>query len=254
MEENILKQAGLSEEQAITYEALLDKGPQKASTLSVWTGIKRSLTYKVLEQLENMGLVEKKGGTGTVAVFYPAHPSILLDKIDRDKKNLDLAKEVVSLGIGNLSSKYNLLTGKPNIRFFEGEDSVSNITGDFPKVEKEIRQIIDISNALKEFKDETINYLNKRIKLGIHKKMILPDTEENRKYIESGSEMTEFRLLPKNTVIPTSFQMYENKVTILTLNKEKKIGLIIEDKEIATGMQNIFDALWDLSKPPLYKE
>jgi sugar-specific transcriptional regulator TrmB len=247
-EENILKQAGLSEEQSITYESLLDKGPQKASSLSLWTGIKRSLTYKVLEQLENMGLVEKKGGTGTVAVFYPAHPSILLDKIDRDKKNLDLAKEVVSLGISNLSSKYNLLTGKPNIRFFEGEDSISNITGDFPKNEKEIRQIIDISNALTEFKDETINYLNKRIKLGISKKMLLPDTIENREYVKKGTEMTEFKFLPKGIEMPTSFQTYENKVTILTLNKDKKVGLIIEDKEVASGMQNLFDALWSLSK------
>jgi sugar-specific transcriptional regulator TrmB len=40
-QENILKQAGLSEEQAITYEALIDKGPQKASILANWTGIKR---------------------------------------------------------------------------------------------------------------------------------------------------------------------------------------------------------------------
>ncbi len=82
------------------YESLLEKGPQKASPLSTWTGIKRGLVYKILEQLENMGLVEKKGGTGTVAVFYPAHPSILLDKMDRDKKNFELAKEIVGAGIG----------------------------------------------------------------------------------------------------------------------------------------------------------
>lgn len=119
-EENILKQAGLSEEQAMTYQTLLDKGPQKATPLSVWTGIKRGLTYKVLEQLENMGLVEKKGGIGTVAVFYPAHPSLILDKMERDKKSLELAKDVVSAGLGQLSSKYNLLSGKPNVRFFEG--------------------------------------------------------------------------------------------------------------------------------------
>lgn len=249
-DENILKQAGLSEEQSITYEALLDKGPQKASSLANWTGIKRSLTYKVLEQLENIGLVEKKGGSGTVAVFYPTHPSVLLDKMDRDKKNLELAKEVVSLGIGNLSSKYNLITGKPNIRFFEGEDSILNITGDYPKTSKEIKQIIDISSALKEFKEETINYLNKRVKLGISKKMLLPDNTENREYAKKGSELTEFKFLPKNFPIPTSFQIYENKVTILTLKENKKIGIIIEDGDIYEAMESLFDSLWLLANSP----
>ncbi len=247
-EENILKQAGLSEEQAVTYEALLEKGPQKASILANWTGIKRGLTYKVLEQLENMGLVEKKGGTGTVAVFYPAHPSILLDKMDRDKKNLELAKNMVSLGLGNLTSKYNLLSGKPNIRFFEGEDGILNITGDFPKEEKEIKQIIDISAALNEFKDETLNYLNKRVKLGISKKMLLSDNLENREYAKKGSELTEFRFLPKNFPVPTSFQMYENKLTILTLKEDKKIGIIIEDPDIYKAMESLFNSLWFLAK------
>ncbi len=43
-EDQILMQAGLSEEQALTYQALLEKGPQKASDISRWTGGKRGLT------------------------------------------------------------------------------------------------------------------------------------------------------------------------------------------------------------------
>ena len=71
----ILQQAGLSEEQALTYQALLDKGPQKASNIAQWTGIKRGLTYKVLDELVNIGLVEKKEPTSGVATFFPLHPS-----------------------------------------------------------------------------------------------------------------------------------------------------------------------------------
>lgn len=248
-EENILIQAGLSEEQALVYSSLLDKGPQKASTVSTWTGIKRSLTYKILEQLENIGLVEKKGNKGAVAVFYPAHPSLLLDKMDRDKKNIEFAKEMVSLGIGDLASKYNLITGKPNIRFFEGEDSVKNITGDFPQEEKLIRQVVDISSAMDQFKDATVGYLKKRVSAGISKKMLLSDTPENRDYIKNDSQLTEFRFLPKGINIPSSIQTYEEKVTILTLTKNKKIGFIIEDKDFAETMQGVFDTIWSLSEP-----
>jgi sugar-specific transcriptional regulator TrmB len=243
-EENILKQAGLSEEQAVTYEALLDKGPQKASFLANWTGINRSLTYKVLEQLENMGLVEKKDSKGSVSVFSPAHPSLLLDKIERDKKNLELAKNMIGLGLGSLTSKYNLLSGKPSIRFFEGEDGIKAITDDLPRKEKEIKQIIDISQALASFKEATLGYIDKRVKLGVNKKMLVPDTKENREYVKKGSPMTEFRFLPKSFDIPTSLQTYEDKITILTLKEDKKIGIIIEDPDISTAIESIFDTLW----------
>ncbi|MDQ5952940.1 MAG: HTH-type transcriptional regulator, sugar sensing transcriptional regulator [Patescibacteria group bacterium] len=248
MDENILKQAGLSEEQAITYEALLEKGPQKATPLSSWTGIKRGLIYKVLEQLENMGLVEKKGGTGTVAVFYPNHPSVLLDKMDRDKKNLDLAKEVVGAGIGALSSKYNLLAGKPNVRFFEGSDAIEKITSDYPKKDTEIRQWIDISIATKEIKNEFSKYLEERVKKGISKRMIVPNNTLSIEYVKKGSELTEFHIEKSATSIPTAIQVYDDTVSMLTLSDTKKIGFIIEDPAIAETMKNIFDEAWNKNK------
>ena len=99
-EENILIQAGLSEEQALTYQSLLEKGPLKASDLSKWTGIKRGLIYKVLEQLENIGLVYKQDKTGTVAIFSPSHPSSLLLNIERKEKEMALTKEILVTSIG----------------------------------------------------------------------------------------------------------------------------------------------------------
>jgi sugar-specific transcriptional regulator TrmB len=61
-EENILIQAGLSEDQAQVYDYLLDKGPQKASSISSWTGVKRGLTYKILEQTRDNGPCGEKRG------------------------------------------------------------------------------------------------------------------------------------------------------------------------------------------------
>jgi len=242
-QENILKQAGLSEEQAITYEALLEKGPQKASTLATWTGVKRGLTYKILEQLENMGLVEKKGGTGTVAVFYPNHPSLLLDKMDRDKKNLDIAKEVVMAGVGSLSSKYNMIAGKPNVRFYEGVEAIEKITNDYPEKDTEIRQWIDISSALEHIKDATVSYLYKRVKKNISKRMLVSDSSQNREYAKKGSALTEFKITKSK--LPTAIQVYDDTVSMLTLSNEKQIGLLIEDPSLAETMKSIFDELWE---------
>ncbi|MFH1608816.1 MAG: helix-turn-helix domain-containing protein [Patescibacteria group bacterium] len=244
-EENILIQAGLSGEQAQAYQALLEKGPQRASDLSKWTGIKRGLIYKVLEQLESMSLVSKKGGTGTVAVFSPSHPSLLLSNIERKEKEVALTKEMLTSSIGSLSSKYNLITGKPNVQFFEGEDAIEKITGDYPENETEIRQWIDINLANKEIQEKFKEYLEKRIKKGISKRMILPNNQKSEEYAKNAIEMTKIRIEKNIQNLPTAVQVYDNKVTILTLEENKKIGLIIEDSSIALTLKNIFDSGWE---------
>lgn len=251
-EENILKQAGLSEEQAITYESLLERGPQKASVLSNWTGIKRSLTYKVLEQLENMGLVEKKGGTGTVAVFYPAHPSVLLDKMDRDKKNLDLAKEIVSLGIGNLSSKYNLLTGKPNIRFFEGEDGIESVLSDTLTSKEAIYSYADLEAILKYIPKINDTYSKKREKMQVKKHGLIMDTPKAREVIkEYLTEVTETKFIKyKTPEFGAVMQIYDGKISYITLKEDSMIGVIIEDKTIYEMHKALFEHLWDITPLP----
>lgn len=246
---NLLIEAGLSEEQALTYEALLDKGPQRASALADWTGIKRGLTYKVLEQLEAIGLVEKRGGEGSVAVFVAGHPSLLMGNIERKEKELALAKDMLEHSLGSLASKYNLIAGKPNVQFYEGEEAILKITGDLPSVDKEIRQITDMQLAMNQFPEETVRHLKKRVANGIQKRMILSDNNFNIEYAKKGTELTSFRTASGVKSFPTALLTYDNKTSMLTFSKEKIVGLIIEDKEIAETMKIIFDGYWKNSTP-----
>lgn len=245
-DEKILIEAGLSEEQAAVYSALLDKGAMKAGPISTWTGIKRGLVYKVLDQLENMGLVSKNENSGSVTVFSPSHPERLREIMEQKEKSVALAKETLSFSLGSLSSKFNLLSGKPNIQFFEGKEAIERITSDYPKTETEIRQWIDISEAMKNMGENTVSYLKERIKKNISKRMIVSQSEENINYAKNGSELTSFKFINKN--IPTALQVYDNTVAMLTLSKDKNIGLIIEDKDIAETIKNIFDTLWEKSE------
>lgn len=243
-DEKILIEAGLSEEQALVYGSLLDRGPQKASALASWTGIKRGLIYKVLEQLEVMNLVDKKGGTGTVALFSPLHPSSLIDIVEARAKSIMLTKETLTYSLGALSSKFNLLSGKPNVQFFEGQNAIDFITGDMPKDEKEIFQFLDIQNAVSKYKNNTISSRDKRIKLEINKKMIVPNTKENIEYIKQQFPFTEYKV-SNATDFQTGIQIYDNKVTMLNITDQATIGVVIEDKLIAETFKNIFKSYWE---------
>lgn len=245
-EENILIQAGLSEDQAQVYDMLLERGPQKASSISSWTGVKRGLTYKVLEQLEIMGLVEKKGGDGTVATFYPQHPSLLMHTLEGKEKELALAKEMLTFSLGTLSSKYNLITGKPSVQFYEGLEGVAKVMKDTLTTKGEILQLIDNEAIVKFASEINETYVKERNAKNIHKKMILEDTEFSRMRASTYDQKTiEVRFLPKADFAETAMQVYDDKVSYITLNNEKKVGIIIEDKNIALFQKSFFYSLWE---------
>lgn len=249
-DEKILIEAGLSEEQALVYGSLLDRGPQRASALSKWLGIKRGLVYKVLEQLEAMNLVEKKGGVGTVASFSPLHPSHLLEMIESRAKSILLTKETLTYSLGSLSSKFNLLSGKPNVQFYEGIEGAIKITSDLPTESKEILAYIDSDKVLALLPEQNEEHVKIRTKLGIKKKILIPDTESIRARAKTyNPAITEARVLRGVTSFPTAIQVYENKISYLTLSKEKIVGVIIEDKDIADMMRLVFEASWAASSP-----
>lgn len=254
-DEKILIEAGLSEEQSAIYSALLDKGPMKASALSTWTGIKRGLIYKVLEQLEGMGLISKKGGPGTVAVFSPEHPSRLSEIMERKERSLALAKETIMFSLGNLSSKFNLLSGKPNVQFFEGKEGVEKILEDTLSTTDEILTYVDMEIVEKYFKDINDRYVEKRTKKDIKKRLLVIENnftvELFRKWnVEKPDffSVTELKMAktPINEV-EGAIQIYNNKIGIITISNENLISIVIEDARINKLFRSMFEAIYSTS-------
>lgn len=248
-EENILMQAGLSEEQAQVYQALLDKGPERASDISKWTGLKRGLVYKVLEQLTAMGLVAEKGGPGTVAVFSPAHPSLLLSNIERKEKEIALTKEMLQTSLGTLASKYNLIAGKPNVQFFEGKEGILKVANDSLFSKTDVCSFIDTDVLLSQYPDLNKEYVNKRLKNQVKKKIISTDSSIVREAAKTDDKnFTEQRIVKQKIHFATVMMIYDNKVSFITLDPNRMVGVIIEDSDIFKTHQAIFDYVWETAE------
>lgn len=251
-DEKILIEAGLSEEQAAIYSSLLDKGPLKAGSISSWTGLKRGLIYKVLEQLESMGLVSRKGGDGTVAVFSPGHPSILAEMMDRKEKAFAQSKEAVMFSLGTLSSKFNLLSGKPNVQFFEGKEGVERILEDTLNTKDEVLTYVDMEIVEKHFKEINDKYVVRREKLGIKKRLLVIDNNFSQELFKKWNDekpgyfnVTDLRMVKTSiSEIEGAIQIYENKIGIITISNENLISIIIEDVRINKLFESMFEALY----------
>lgn len=122
MNEKILAECGLTIQQAKIYLYLIENGLSSAKVLCKKTGIGRALTYKVLEQLIEIGLVKKRDDIGKITLFFPEHPQRLKEIVENKKRESEIADSGLKNIFGFLLSEFNTLSGKPNIKFYEGTE------------------------------------------------------------------------------------------------------------------------------------
>lgn len=244
-----LTDLGLGADEAKIYEHLLEHPNEKASIIGEHVGISRVLTYRALDKLIEKGIVSKIDESKKVAIFEAVHPSHLTKLLERQKQKISKAELELERDIGDMASMHNLGLGKPNVQFFEGRKAVKTITSDFPTVDTEIRQWIDAGYALERGDKEFLRYAQVRLQHKIPKRMIAPNNTTTHTYAASNPSLTEVRILDQVDSLPTSIQVYDNKVTILTLREEQDIGVIIEDAAVAQLMKIIFDQQWSQLQP-----
>lgn len=251
MYEQYLTQAGLSPSQAALYEAMLKTGPAAAGKIAKITPLKRGLVYKLLDELVSLGLAIKKDAPGKVAVFEPAHPGKLKELAEQKEAQAKTAQTALSAALGALVSDYNLAFGKPGVKFYEGVEGFRQITADSLTAKDKIRSYIDNEAVNKYVPKENQEYVRKRLRLKLKKRMLALDTPYVRERAKSfDTEVTDIRVLDiRPFPFETVMQIYDDKISYLTLKPEAMFGVIIEDERIARMHKYFFDYAWERALP-----
>lgn len=243
-----ISQAGLTKDQAAIYVTLLEKGALTAREATLAAGVNRTLGYAVLEQLESLGLVSKSKALGSVATFSPSHPSVLEERAESQLKAVTRAKEGVKSVLPDLSSLFNLATGRPGVRFFEGEEGQKEVLWDSLTSTETIYTYVDVETV-----DGYVDALNKayvkeRLRRKVPKKILAPDTPQARAELRREvNELTEMRLIPEQDAptFHTAMQIYDGKVSYLTFTNDIMTGTIIHDRAIYTLHRFLFEHQWE---------
>ncbi|MEK7645232.1 MAG: helix-turn-helix domain-containing protein [Patescibacteria group bacterium] len=244
---NILSDAGLTNEQSVVYLYLLETGFSTAKHLAQKAGIGRALTYKVLKQLVDLNLVEKRDDIGKISKFFPKHPKVIKELLHSKKAELDRASDTLGQVFGELTSDFNLLLGKPNVQFFEGHDGIKKVYADILETNKDISVISSASD-----KGETLHLIREQIKKQVaqnirtraitpigHEHELSHSPEDDAKLLVERKKVSAEKLN-----IPAQIIMYENKVAITNF-KEEFITVVIESAYIYQTMQTLFDYVWN---------
>lgn len=245
-----LTQAGLDQDQATIYECLIKNGQLPAGKISQKTPIKRGLVYKILETLTEMGLVIKHEEPKKVAVFEPAHPLKLKELAEKKEEQAKSAQDVLSSILPVLTSDFNLASNKPGFQYFEGLEGVKRVAEDSLHSKTEILSYIDNEAVNLYLKDFNVEYSRRRNALQVKKRMLAKDSEYIRARAKTFDQSTtEVRTINVPTPFATVMQIYDNKISYITLDPKRMISVLIEDQHIAQMHRMLFEQTWTTSTP-----
>jgi len=251
MNEKILTDCGLSIEQAKIYTYLLRNGLSPAKQISLKTGIGRALTYKIVDQLVELKLVEKRDDIGKIALFLPTHPHNLKEMIDKKEQSLNIAISSFSSIFGILSSEFNALSGKPNIQFYEGIVGLQTVYNDILDLNQDISII---SSPMARESEDSLKLIREQIlkqaSQNIHTRAITPlHTEQtNERVAEDTKNLITRKKIPADRLnIPAQIVVYGDKVSITNF-KESILTVVIESKYISETFRIMFNYIWENTK------
>jgi sugar-specific transcriptional regulator TrmB len=250
-----ITETGLSKEQAVVYEALLRSGSLPASKLTkaipAGEHLSRPLVYKILDDLIVLELVEKTDEQGKVAIFTPKHPTSLAKVLEERKAALEKVKKQFVTVAGSLSSLYNLSVGKPGVQMYEGKDGIWEVLLDSLTATEEILTYADLEAIDSHIPDLNAEYSTLREEKDIKKRGLVIDSPQARSFLKSyDGKVTHTKLIASSeSFVPfqTVMQIYDNKVSYITLSQNHLIGMIITNEHIAKTHKFLFESHWKLS-------
>ena len=249
MFEQSLIQLGLSYTQSAVYEVLLKNGPLPAGKIAKKTAFKRGLVYKMLDDLIKHGLVQKEEEKGKVAVFEVKHPLELRDLAEKKQQEAQDAKIALEGVLPAIISEFNLVSQKPGILFFEGEKGVKEVINDTLSSRTTIHTYADMEEVNRYIKKINAEYAKKRDRLKIDKKVLLVDSEYTKNFLDKYQKTNlDIRFVKNIPHFATVMQIYDNKVSYVTLAKDKMIGIIIQDANIYAMHKILFENMWESAK------
>jgi|TARA_B100001971_G_C18191252_1_gene538743 sugar-specific transcriptional regulator TrmB len=235
MDTGALKQAGLTNNEALVYQALLELGPSLAGQISRKTGLHRRTVYDTTEMLIKKGLIGYMLNNNR-RVFKAASPKRFLEILEEKQGRIKEA-------IPEMLEFYNKTKGKQETNFYKGKSGLRTVFEDQLGTGKEIL-VLGASPLAYEIFQFYFKWFDKRRKeKKIKTKMIFSSADKKIKI-----PFAEIKYLPQKYSSPLAVNIYGNKVAIILWRKENPFVIVITDEEVAEGYKKYFELMWKVAK------
>jgi sugar-specific transcriptional regulator TrmB len=250
MNEEILHQAGLTYAEVAVYTILVKNSPCTPPKLADLAKESRTNTYKLLETLEEKGIVSRDE-TQKKLRYWANNPSNLLGLLKAQRAEVEATEKRFQNFLPAMIDEYFKHSEQPSIRYFHGKGGVKEVYEDQLKTREPIT-LIHSGAVVQSFGVEEMHSIrNKFPARGIARHVFYPDIkpsinvdEETISIQESDKIMNVTRtwLQEGDLNEPVEWAVYGNKLSIISLGSEF-IGMIIESPQITASFKEILDLL-----------
>lgn len=250
MNEEILQEAGLTKAEATIYALLVKNSPCAPPKLADLAGESRTNTYKLLDSLEEKGLVSRDD-TQKKLRYWANNPSNLLDELKRRRSDVETAEKRYQDSLPYLINEYFKYSEQPSIRYFHSKDGIKEIYADQINTGKPVTFIYS-PEVVTSFGTKDMHHIRNQFpKNNIHRHVFFPDVDPG---IEPGvptipikksdelMQTTRTWLHEGDLSAPVEWALYGDKLSVISLGTEF-IGMIIESPQIAASFREILGLL-----------
>ncbi len=241
MFKKVLIQADLTPSQAEILEYLYQEKEAKASEIAKQIKRSRAIVYKEVEEMAKLGIIIKKEKPNQVATFMAGHPSKLKKLLENREAQLKKDRELLNNYLPDIMSSYNLIHNRPGIKMYEGVEGLEKI---YKEILNEGKDFYLIRSAYEPVYKEQIlpivnEFIKKRIRKNINVTAITPTDLHASPDKDAEWLMNRFMVSEDKYDAPVEIDIFGNKVAILSFGEEL-IGMIIESKQIASSLKQLF--------------
>lgn len=247
IDKKVLKEVGLTEQEARAYKSLLHLGSSKATDLSKEANITTSNIYGVLEKLGEKGLVNFQV-KNKVKTYFASHPRVLKELLSEKRNQIRKQEANVESLIETFEAYQRKPKSKSNYKYFEGVKGVKAMW-------HELNNIMDSDHEFTVFACKPGSYERfvgfydehhkKREEKGVFERIIIPD-EDKELGEKRRNDVTDFRYLKLEN--EAEWGVTKDYLYIIYIVTDTPRSFLIKDRVIADTYHHVFDIAWKSAK------
>lgn len=239
--QKVIEQFGYKPNEAKVYLAALGLGEATVSEIAGRVKMPRTSVQIIAEALHKNGLMN----------FYIKRRYKYWIAENPEKLLIRLREQEAALRavLPELQAARRDKSGRPTVKVFIGEEEIKLILDDIIATKHHILAIISWDDWISFFGSEYVNdFINLRKSHFLRIRLLTPKTPSALKLMpRDEKELRERRFLPENLRIKNVNFIYGNKTALISLEKHRPTGVLIEDEDIKNTMTIFFECLWNQS-------
>lgn len=247
MQEELLKEIGLTDGEIRVYTALIELGKTSTGPLMKTSKISSSKIYLILERLIDKGLVSYNI-ENNVRFYENTSPKMILTFLEEKKKQIDEQKEK-SLKLIKTLEKLQPKKEEDIAKVYRGIRGIQQVHNEILDTLKPNEEYLVIGAPVEAgerlrgyWEDHNKRRLKKKVKMKIIVNYNHPQISDFKSY-----KYTSVRVLDKESKTPSWIVVYRNTVIISTLT-EKTVLFYLKNKATADSYKEFFKIMWNEAK------